>query len=147
MYTSHITITGVIMFIIAACAPAGGAFKSTAGEAYPFAAELECNGTEPFWIMSLTPGRGEFQPMDSEARTFNLSLPLSAAGRRNIWTLQGYDKTDGKSVAITLHQTGQCSDGMSDFKYDFEIVLARGDRQPLAGCCGRHQQLPARNPK
>lgn len=138
MRTGHNAVTALIFLIVAACAPSG----STSGGAITLAAELECNGTEPFWMLSLTPGRGEYHPMEGEDRTFTLSSPRHAAGRTDVWTLHGSDNSTGRPVVITLHRTGQCSDGMSDFDYDYEIILAPLGPQPLAGCCGR-QQHPA----
>lgn len=146
MRKTRTAIAGMIMILVAACAPAGISSRHAANTAYPFAADLECNGTEPFWILSLTPGRGEFQPMEGEARTFTLALPLLAAGQTKAWILQGQDKSDDKPVRIELQHTGQCSDGMSDFNYDYNITLSQDGGQALAGCCGRQQRLPARNP-
>lgn len=139
MRTRHGAITGVFLFIATACAPSGSTLKGSA----PFAAEFECYGTEPFWMLSLTPGRGEYHPMDGEDRTFTLSSPRHAAGRTDVWTMHGSDNSTGKPVVITLHRTGLCSDGMSDFDYDYEIILAPVGQQPLAGCCGRQQQPAA----
>ncbi len=147
MNIRNIAIAGMVTLIAAACAPSGDTLRDGSEEAHPLALELECNGTEPFWMLSLTPGRGEYHPMDGEDRTFTLSPPRRAAGRTDLWTLQGYDDATDRPVVITLRRTGQCSDGMSDFDYDYEIILAPEGRQPLAGCCGRQQQLPARNPE
>lgn len=135
----HFAVTSTILLSLTACATSRGPVTDTTAQTWPFATQLECVGTEPFWAMSLTPGRGNFQPMDGQAREFMFLPPVRAAGRTDIWTMHGHEETGSKSVVVTLHQTGQCSDGMSDFGYDYEIILATDGEHPLAGCCGRQE--------
>lgn len=130
------TIVATLAILVHACAP-----STTSGPAgvssWPLGAELKCGGTEPFWSLLLKPGSGYYMSMEGETHSYVLDAPVTEEDHSKSLVLQGFDGASSEPVRIDLRKTGQCSDGMSDFIYDYEIDLSHGNNAALKGCCGR----------
>lgn len=140
----HIAIAGTLLF--AACAPTKSNMSAPnfEDEAHPFASELKCVGTEPFWSLALSTGsvgyhdRAEYLDMEGNARTFTLERPQSN-GEMTL-NVNGHNDADKSAVHLTLERTGQCSDGMSDTIFEYSLELTQQDHPTLRGCCSQKGQ-------
>lgn len=97
---------------------------------------LTCGGTEPFWSLKVEGDQALYHPMVGDDETWTLTSREKAAGRTDYEILLGVD-SQGGSLSLAIQKTGQCSDGMSDFVYDKEILVTREGGEALAGCCDR----------
>lgn len=109
------------------------------------ASVLNCGGTEPFWGLEIneeakTISYSQFSGDDNEAVVYK---KLKKQQAPNDLTVSKYKAKKGlarkKSIeAIVTITDGTnrtfCSDGMSDFNYQYEIFLDV-DGQILQGCC------------
>jgi uncharacterized membrane protein len=99
---------------------------------------LSCGGTEPFWDVEIDEAGGSFSSQDVEAPIKLEYLRFAQGiGRTDLWA-HYLNSTDGKyKLTTVVRYTEACSDGMSDFTYDFEVILlgmgATG--APAHGCC------------
>lgn len=99
-------------------------------------ADLRCGGTEPFWGLAIAGSYGEFTSPNDDKRQLSVVGPLPGRNRGSLWS---YRMTDGGGAVFNglVVYTDQCSDGMSDFSYAFEIYLIGTDEAsgPMQGCC------------
>lgn len=130
------TIVTALAILLHGCAPST-TNSSAEVSPWPLGAELKCGGTEPFWSLLLKPGSGYYMSMEGETHSYVLDAPVATEDHGKTLVLQGFDSTSSEPVRIELRKTGQCSDGMSDFVYDYELDLSHGNRAALKGCCGR----------
>lgn len=104
---------------------------------YPeFIKHLECFGTEPFWSLSLSPPGGELTlPDNQEPITVTIPNISSGVGRRDLWSFS--IRARGTGIDGLIVYTESCSDGMSDFTYDYEMFLMflRPGGGPAQACC------------
>lgn len=92
---------------------------------------FRCGGTEPFWGVTLGPERGEYSdPEQSFALTTERVQPATGRPFPLLYRLKD---EKGRSLRATVSRT-DCSDGMSDFSYGFEVLLS-GDDNFEQGCC------------
>ncbi len=98
---------------------------------------LECSGTEPFWSLRVLGDMAEFSLFDEGATDLERVAVQGAQNRRDIRRLQWVSLNDGAIVDGILLARETCSDGMSDFLFDIEIILSgiSPTGMPLAGCC------------
>lgn len=125
--------------------PAGIAFVLTIAAAMPAAAQkdysglpLSCIGTEPFWDMTIAGGQATMSQPEGGPFLWTASPGMSAQGRWDMWVIQLSDpqaSPDAPGFA-GLQYTGQCSDGMSDNIFPFEVIMLLPDGRVLGGCCG-----------
>ncbi len=106
--------------------PGGGATSPQGMQA-----GLTCAGTEPFWTFQInTDGTTAYEDMGNQGAPVTGAI-TSVTGSAYPYTFQ--------SGAITGQLNNQqCSDGMSDILYPFELFLtvtANGSQQGLQGCC------------
>ncbi len=137
MRMRHIAISGALVLAVTACAAPNEAAPRS--QDWPFTSQLKCGGTEPFWSLVLTPGNGAYHPIDGADRSFALTSSVRLSGIADFWSIEGHDEASKQAVSLTLQKTDQCSDGMSDFIYDYEIALSQGSQRTLWGCCGRKE--------
>ena len=102
---------------------------------------LLCTGAEPFWSLDFTASPPRFKSPaganGEEVHRMELIESRHANGRPHIWSLTlESDAAKWMSTAV-LKRTDQCSDGMSDFLYPFEVVFVsrEGNWDVLHGCC------------
>ncbi len=95
---------------------------------------LRCSGTEPFWSLSVDDGALLFDLLDDQ-RSFAVSGPVRSANSTLIWSFPIENGETG-SGALFVKETGDCSDGMSEQLYHFEVMLnLPGAGGVFSGCC------------
>jgi len=104
---------------------------------------LNCGGTEPFWSLTINEEERtvDYSNFGSEEvdsyKKLEVAIPMNDTSIRNFQAKKGLGGRK-KVNAIVLVTDGDirsyCSDGMSDFNYQYEIVL-NVDGQTLQGCC------------
>ncbi|WGI21578.1 hypothetical protein [Amylibacter sp. IMCC11727] len=99
---------------------------------------LICGGTEPFWDLTINEGGGQYStPEIEDPMQLAYQKFTQGAGRTDLWG-HYLGSVDGTvNVAAIVRYTEACFDGMSDFTYDFEVLLLElGERRaPVYGCC------------
>ncbi|RCU45698.1 hypothetical protein DU002_14660 [Corallincola holothuriorum] len=117
------------LLITTACAEDGSQQEAEFGP-------LKCLGTEPFWSLELKDRTIVLEDMDSVQGQFKLTKAITSSNHTNRWFLTATG-ADSASVSVALSKTNQCSDGMSDFSYEYEVMLLTPEQQLLSGCCNR----------
>jgi uncharacterized membrane protein len=97
---------------------------------------LRCFGTEPFWSLAYGPRASQFETADGETASLAFG-PLSASSSRlDTWmAVQASRSARARPLALFLHRSDACTDGMSGTKHPFEISFRLGDGRVLSGCC------------
>lgn len=119
-----------------AAAPSPG---GSAGSSIDISQAIRAIGTEPFWALSI------------DGTTFKLERPdmppLSATAPgaaiqsgQTVWIAKA---ADGRQMTVTL-RAGECSDGMSDFKYPMSAEIALLN-ESLHGCAAKASAMPREN--
>ena len=99
---------------------------------------LRCSGTEPFWGLRIRGDKGDLNdPELPQPQNLTLIGKRKGLNRTNVWAY--YLATEDKTSVLTglVVYTDQCSDGMSDLNYGYEIYLMgfRPGEGPAQGCC------------
>ncbi len=98
-----------------------------------------CFGTEPFWSLEIKNGKimRYSDPITTNSQTKNILSSRETAGSN-----QGiaYSVTSGKNKDIAIIKyVGNCSDGMSDNSYPYDISFLTVDKKGVSlfftGCC------------
>ncbi|WP_411993764.1 hypothetical protein [Agarivorans sp. DSG3-1] len=97
---------------------------------------LECLGAEPFWGLSVKGETIFYSDIDDQTTSFTLGKVIASVNHNNRWVIQG-SGLNGEAVSITLAKTHQCSDDMSDFVYEYDVMFSVGDKYLYSGCCNR----------
>jgi len=99
-------------------------------------ADLRCGGTEPFWGLAIAGSYAEFTSPGDDKRQLSVVGPLAGRNRSSLWSYRMTDEGGAVLNGLVVY-TDQCSDGMSDFSYAFEIYLIGMDEAsgPMQGCC------------
>jgi uncharacterized membrane protein len=94
---------------------------------------LQCAGTEPFWSITLTPGRMNADLSFLE-RSYKqpISRVSAAMNHNDIWIVKS--PSGNKSISLIVRQE-KCSDGMSDREYPFSGLALVPGSDIIAGCC------------
>lgn len=111
------------------------ALVSTLGAASPPAAEkvqLQCLGNEPFWSLKLQQRVITIEDMNGRGRSFTRSKPVAVGNRLGTWVFPGKSKK-GQLMTLVV-RTRDCSDGMSERIYPYEVMVIEG-AQAFDGCC------------
>jgi uncharacterized membrane protein len=106
---------------------------------------LNCGGTEPFWNLTInqdneTISYEEFSSDEAEATVYkklNFSTGPNDISVRYFTAKKGIRGNKVASAFVSLTDGNSrtfCSDGMSDFSYQYEI-FANIDGRILQGCC------------
>ena len=108
-------------------------FLGLASGRYEIPAYLDCNGTEPFWSISLSPGYARTDLMFAQRRyLFRITRFQQAMNRTDIAHIKGASRAASMSL-IVRHES--CSDGMSDTNYPYSAVALISGINTIAGCC------------
>jgi len=94
-----------------------------------------CSGTEPFWNAVLDHDKFTFKHSDKETAHFNVVNPLPF-GNQSLDKMRLYVTKEvgtNKNAAFII-QKQECSDGMSDHKYDYQTFIIY-DTYAFFGCC------------
>lgn len=97
---------------------------------------LACGGTEPFWHLETRDNSVTYETADADQAVWRILETWRGENRVNLWSFE-MSTDQGRSVTALIVHSDQCSDGMSDFIYAFEVYLvgARAGAGPLQGCC------------
>ncbi len=96
---------------------------------------LRCSGTEPFWGLSVNGGEMQFKLFDDQS-SFVVSGPIRSANSTLIWSFPIKNGDGVGSGVLFVKATGDCSDGMSDQLYDFEVMFNLPEAGGVfSGCC------------
>ncbi|MGF1727154.1 hypothetical protein [Photobacterium nomapromontoriensis] len=98
---------------------------------------LHCLGTEPFWSIDLQENDIRLEDLNMTEQHFKLTQVIMSSNHTNKWFLTAKSKNQNDLLTISLSKTGQCSDDMSDFNYEYEIIVSTPDALVLSGCCNR----------
>lgn len=132
MKTNFSLIMTLFTALIAATACAEDEIKATAKFN-----TLKCIGTEPFWSLDLKGQDIILKDLDSVRGSFKLSKAIASSNHRNRWFLTAESSKREDSLSLALFKTNQCSDDMSDFSYEYDVIISTPDAQVLSGCCNR----------
>lgn len=99
-------------------------------------AGMLCGGTEPFWSVQFSANTAIYSDIEGTVHSMALQNTMVAGGRPNFPVYTGFAGSDAQ--ASMIFEPSQCSDGMSDRDYPWQIELligtATGGRF-LVGCC------------
>ena len=96
---------------------------------------LRCSGTEPFWGLSVNGGAMQFKLFDTES-SFAVAGPIRSANSTLIWSFPIENGDGTGSGVLFVKATGDCSDGMSDQSYPFEVMVNLPEAGGVfSGCC------------
>lgn len=101
-------------------------------------APLRCIGTEPYWRIDIAADGSAVCADDCEVDDVlavdDLVVTNDATQRYALALM----RPDGQPFAqMSLTHSGQCSDGMSEFRYAYDVTVARPDAPVWQGCCNR----------
>ena len=98
-----------------------------------FREPLHCSGTEPFWGLDIGQ-QARFTSLEQSYPPMDAAPAQQAANRLDTWSLI-FQSTNPASPAFAfIQETRQCSDGMSDNVYRYQIQLHIAG-QTYSGCC------------
>jgi len=101
-----------------------------------YSGDFDALGTEPFWNMKIRSG-GVTLSRPDHSELFSTEKALEVLGEEAVFQAE----LNGHSVSLRL-APGDCSEGMSDRRYDYVAEL-RIDDQVLKGCAARPGDLAA----
>ncbi len=112
-------------------APAAGVVGPQQTKHYPIL--VVAHGNEPFWGLRL--GMKGPERLDRVGYPSLVLEPLDVVRDEtgNIWTYHAKDSATGATVSVKLTRD-PCSDGMSDTKYTFKVVVEHAQIGTLNGC-------------
>lgn len=94
---------------------------------------LHCAGTEPFWSADIDMAKSSTLIRDAN-RTAPVQIStkiISAAGTSSTYAFVA----QGKYTSLAVLHNATCSDGMSDQKYKYSVMMLGYAKQPMIGCC------------
>ena len=100
-----------------------------------FPGTLDCTGTEPFWSLAIRPDSVSLDEASGPGFDGTAGTRMRAVGRTNRWSLRAFDS--GRSLTAVI-VARQCSDGMSDrsYPYELDVILSEQDgHRHVSGCC------------
>lgn len=95
---------------------------------------LRCIGTEPFWSTTFLTGEARYSTPDGDD-SWTAGGWLPTANRTDRFAIRIEDEGGRTGHAAISREI--CSDGMSDIRYPFEVLLVAPDGAVLSGCCAR----------
>lgn len=96
-----------------------------------------CSGTEPFWGMTISPSKIEFENAGEEKKILLKAVkPEEAQGIQpgHVRVYRSGDAAGRPVTAVIKYAESGCSDGMSDNLHPFSIEAIFPDRA-FTGCC------------
>ena len=100
---------------------------------------LNCLGSEPFWSLDVNRQKVTLEDLDSNQLNFQLITATTSSNHTNRWFLTAKNSKRDK-LSIALIKTDRCSDDMSDFSYEYEVIMSTPEAEVLSGCCNRIKQ-------
>lgn len=94
------------------------------------ATQFDCVGTEPFWSLKTSEKNITLKdPIHLDGETLKIISRKAAAGT----ALDFATVIKSKYTSLSILRS-DCNDGMSDEKYEFSVIVDKGDTV-LTGCC------------
>ncbi len=90
---------------------------------------LRCQGTEPFWSLTVTGEGATYELPGEEPRALR---PIGEAGGFQGFILAFDDRGETRDLTAVR---AECSDGMSDRPYGFSALVWNRGEELLEGCC------------
>lgn len=100
---------------------------------------LKCLGSEPFWSLDVNRQKVTLEDLSSNQLSFQLTKATTSINHTNRWFLTA-NNSKKDNLSIALIKTNQCSDDMSDFNYEYEVIISTPEAEVLSGCCNRVKQ-------
>lgn len=97
---------------------------------------LRCNGTEPFWTLSIGGEEAVFQTPVEDNLTWTAGPMTSAVGLVGRYAVR-LESEDGIGHVAAWRNHRFCSDGMSDVGFPYEAMVIAPDGTVYGGCCLR----------
>lgn len=97
---------------------------------------LRCNGTEPFWTLSIGGEKAVFQTPVEPDLTWTAGPMTSAVGLVGRYAVR-LESKDGIGHVAAWRNHRFCSDGMSDVGFPYEAIVIAPDGTVYGGCCLR----------
>ena len=123
-------------FLIRAAKPDDGTTGSTSrlkGRVFPEA--ISCAGTEPFWGVLIRDYLTVFDSLSDGRLELRMEPARASAQNQNIWAIDAEVVSTRRPVTALIKKVSQCSDGMSDVKYPYEIQIIMKNGPVYSGCC------------
>jgi uncharacterized membrane protein len=100
---------------------------------------LDCSGTEPFWSLKIGDGKIVLDEADKGKTPLLTVAPRAAQGRPADLVRVYQTRTLGAkrlyvTIVVRQAEANSCSDGMSDTKYPFSVIVIKPSGV-LEGCC------------
>ena len=99
----------------------------------PLPGTLVCNGTEPFWTISISPKGTTYQFQDEAKEPMALGAFTQASNRNDGWMAVG--GSPKAPTAAVLSRSEACSNGMSDELFPYSITAKIPNGGVVSGCC------------
>lgn len=96
--------------------------------------KFSCSGTEPFWGVSSKSGKLEWTSIDEKPKLVSAIDVRTFSGMSVGAGLTVRGKWEKKKVSLHFIRGPECSDGMSERKYEGYGVFDTG-REVYYGCC------------
>jgi uncharacterized membrane protein len=101
---------------------------------------LRCTGTEPFWSLEVAEGSARFEAPEGDRPSWKASRWRDAGGHRpgHRFVIElGTESAHAVGWAAISRPQQFCTDGMSDLRYPYELIVMTPTGRVLAGCCAR----------
>ncbi len=123
-------------FLIRAAKPNEGTTGSTSkskGRVFPEA--ISCAGTEPFWGVLIRDYLTVFDSLSEGRLELRMEPARSSTQNQSVWAIDAEIVSTRRPVTALIKKVNQCSDGMSDVKYPYEIQIILKNGPVYSGCC------------
>jgi uncharacterized membrane protein len=96
---------------------------------------LACLGTEPYWSLELNEGNVIYKDLEENTTHYEINNIFPSQNHNNRWFVIAMEASQSP-LYMTLNKSNQCSDDMSDFKYQYDISILMNN-QYFSGCCNQ----------
>lgn len=123
-------------FLIRATKPQAGTTGSTSkpkGRVFPEA--ISCAGTEPFWGVLIRDYLTVFDSLSEGRLELRMEPARPSTQNQSVWAIDAEVVSTRRPVTALIRKVNQCSDGMSDVKYPYEIQIIMKNGPVYSGCC------------
>ncbi|VAW59385.1 hypothetical protein MNBD_GAMMA08-986 [hydrothermal vent metagenome] len=104
-----------------------------------FIKNLNCNGSEPDWVLKFDVHKNiiEFESLSFSKQMFLSQSVKASKNNTNKWFVTAKAIKGKEKLNISIIETNQCSDDMSDFVYRYSMIINTIDNGVYSGCCNR----------
>lgn len=123
-------------FLIRAAKPDDDITGSTSkpkGRVFP--EPISCAGTEPFWGVLIRDYLTVFDSLSEGRLELRMEPARTPVQNQSIWAIDAEVVSTRRPVTALIKKVNQCSDGMSDIKYPYEIQIVLKNGPVYSGCC------------